>query len=411
MDLESHIISVLCSSQRRTMARYREMTPLGRWVGDDSEEELDVFAAERYFNGDDALWYASSSSAFRTGTTTHEHGRSSVAAATSSSEASSWNSRSALLADGKKVPPVPAPSVVEAESCGTGSQRSRGKPPPPCHLRRWLFGVAARACVGDDGVESASDNVGGSKVADDGVGETFRGTGRSKELAVRVRPGRPLDDGDDFLAGHAAFPPVSRVQLAGDVHRQPVNPGEFSTPILNQATTTTGPSPPERRRESSETLRQHGVVLSAKKQGSAFTIVAGGNTAVARGGGGGPTTPATAHGGPPPGTSRCGSSEDDTAPSEASVVWSVVTAEGAASCDFSSAASGYHYHVNGGEDGAVPQTARRRRRRSSVSNGGGLLTCMGDKAVDAVRPASVGRPGARNDSQAECRPNPPPVTS
>jgi hypothetical protein len=61
---------------------------------------------------------------------------------------------------------------------------------------------------------------------------------------------------------------------------------------------------------------------------------------------------ATAHGGPLPGFCRCGSSEDDTAPSEASVVWSVVTAEGGASCDFSSAASGYYHHFNDGEDGA-----------------------------------------------------------
>jgi hypothetical protein len=134
--------------------------------------------------------------------------------------------------------------------------------------------VAARACVGGDGEESASDdevgeddNVGGSKVADDGVGEMFRGTGSSKELGVRVRPGRSLDDGDDFLAGKAAFPPVGRVQLGPrDIHGQPVNSGEFSTPILNQATTTTDPPPPERRRiKSSETLRQHGVV-STKKQ-------------------------------------------------------------------------------------------------------------------------------------------------
>jgi hypothetical protein len=141
MDLESHIISVLCRSQRRTMARYREVTPLGRWVGHDSEEEeLDVFAAERYFNGDDAR----SSSSFRTGTTTHEHGRSSVAAATSSSEAS-WNSRFALLADGKKVPPVHAPGVVEAESCGTGSERPRENPPSSCHLRRWRRVLASVA--------------------------------------------------------------------------------------------------------------------------------------------------------------------------------------------------------------------------------------------------------------------------
>jgi hypothetical protein len=148
--LQSHIISVLYCSSPSTMARCREATPPpgvhradmpGRWSGgDDGSDELDVFAAERYFNGDDAR----SSSSFRTGTTTHEHSRSSVAAATSSSEAS-WNSRFALLADGKKVPPVHAPGVVEAESCGTGSERPRENPPSSCHLRRWRRVLASVA--------------------------------------------------------------------------------------------------------------------------------------------------------------------------------------------------------------------------------------------------------------------------
>ncbi|GJM94908.1 hypothetical protein PR202_ga11592 [Eleusine coracana subsp. coracana] len=358
------------------MATCREATPppsvhkpAGSWGGGgggDDDSELDVFAAERYFNGDDALWSARSSSslssAFRTGTT-HDQDRSAVTAtaATSSSEAS-WNSRSALLPDGKLLDAadiaVPT-SITEAE----GSGRPRGKPfPSSSHcLRRWILGVAGCGCVGGDGDESASgdelspgevedDNfagVGGEKLISEGAGELFEIKGLAvvdAEESVTVRPG---------------------------------NSGEFSTPPILSRATVAAPLLHEQRRRSFEMLRPIGDIGSAlvpTKEGPAFTIVAGNTSGL--------------------GICRRDSSEDDMAPSEvgcvyppseASVAWSVVTAEGAASCNFSSAASGYYYHLNGALRHGNVRSDRRRRGR--VSNGGGLLTCMGDKAVDAVRPA------------------------
>jgi hypothetical protein len=393
--LQSHIISVLYCSSPSTMARCREATPPpgvhradmpGRWSGgDDGSDELDVFAAERYFNGDDAPWCALSSSsfssAFRTWTT-HEHHRSVAAtatAATSSSEAS-WNSLSALLPDGKVL--AASPSVVEAEPRGAGSERPRGKPlPPSSHLRRWLLGVAGCACVHGDGeVSVSSDGLGHDEGEDDdaahvgeeelidGAGELF-GRTESKELAVvRARLGKSLDE---FLAGKAAFSHV-QIQLAGGGHRRSSNSATTAALLHGQ------------RRKSFETLQPVGGILRsalASTNKTASTIVAGNTTRDVGGlhGGGG-------------GGSLCDTSEDDAAlselgcaypPSEASAVWSVVTAEGAASCNFSSAASGYYYHFNVG-------AARRSnwgRRRSVVCNGAGLLTCMGDKAVNAIEPA------------------------
>jgi hypothetical protein len=80
-------------------------------------------------------------------------------------------------------------------------------------------------------------------------------------------------------------------------------------------------------------------------------------------------------------------------PSEASIVWSVVTAEGAASGNFSSAASGRYYYFNDGDEDAGGKSNRRRR-----NNGGGLLTgCMSKRAVD-----TVGRP--RPWSEVEPKP-------
>ena len=87
------------------------------WDAADDPDEIGVFAAERYFYGDDALWcgrssssLSLSSSAFRTGTL--EHARSVVTAGTSSSEAS-WNSRSALL-------PVPIQPSDDKLRAGAG---------------------------------------------------------------------------------------------------------------------------------------------------------------------------------------------------------------------------------------------------------------------------------------------------
>lgn len=78
-------------------------------VADDDPDELGVFAAERYFYGDDeALWCerslsSLSSSAFRTGTLDHD--RSVVPTAATTSSEASWNSRSALLRNNEPPPP------------------------------------------------------------------------------------------------------------------------------------------------------------------------------------------------------------------------------------------------------------------------------------------------------------------
>ncbi|KAK3137251.1 hypothetical protein QOZ80_5BG0449800 [Eleusine coracana subsp. coracana] len=349
---------------------------------DDDDSELDVFAAERYFNGDDALWCARSSSsslsssAFRTGTT-HGHDRSTVtatAAATSSSEAS-WNSRSALLLpvpDGNIAVPT---SITEAE----GSGRARGKPPLPSSshhcLRRWILGVAGCGCVGgdgDDGSASGDEYLSPGEVEDD---NDFAGVGGEKLISEGA--------GELFEIKGLAVVDAASVTVV-----RPGNSGEFSTPPILSRATVAAPLH-EHRRRSSEMLRRPvgdiGSALVPTKVGPAFTIFAG-NTA--REGG--------QHAAAPGGLGICRrdhSSEDDKAPSEvgcayppseASVVWSVVTAEGAASCNFSNAASGYYYNLNGA---LRHRDVRSDRRRSRVSNGGGLLTCMGDKAVDAVRPA------------------------
>ncbi|XP_062179213.1 uncharacterized protein LOC133883844 [Phragmites australis] len=390
---------------------------LGCRGGDDFE--LDVFDAERYFNGDDALWCARSSSSFSSAfrTATHEHNRSipTPTAATSSSDAS-WNSRSALLPGGKVLPVATTPDI-EAEPSGTGSECRRRKPVPSSQLRWWLIGVAGCACAGGDGEESLSaDEFRDEVEADNDVlgvrsknrstegGELFPST-ESNDLAVeetttvRVRPVRWLDDGDAFLAEAAEF---DAVQLSRDGHRRAANLGVLSTPILYPATTSTSD---ERRRKSLQTFRPVGDqerALGSATQNSAFTIVAG---STARGGA---AHKAAAYGARP-GTPHipCGSprdsGEDDAAPSElecayppseASVVWSVVTADGAASGNNSSAASGYYHYFNDGEHEALRHATVKgnRRRRDGFANSV-LLTCMSEKAVDVVGPDwSVHRP-------------------
>ncbi|KAL6619941.1 hypothetical protein ACP70R_035080 [Stipagrostis hirtigluma subsp. patula] len=396
------------------------------------DAELDVFAAERYFNGDDALYWcarssSSFSSAFRTGT--HERDRSvpTPTAATSSSEAS-WNSRSALLRDGKAlaVSPAAATSAPDAEARPSGVESECGGRKPIAssrsHLRRWLLGVAGCGCAGGDGEESVcadefldevkADNhdVRGvaSRNRSSDAGQPFSRT-EDKELAaedattVKVKPGRRFDDGDMLLAAAAAF---GAVQIPRDSNRRGANSFELSALTMNPATTATSD---ERRRSLQifNPVGDQGSTLSAANQNSALTIVAG---TIAPGAG-------------PRGTAEptwwdSGDGGEDEAaapselrhcaypPSEASVAWSVVTAEGAASGNFSSAASGYYFYFNDGKDQKrqrqVAAWKGNRRRRSGITDGGaGLLTCMSKKAVDAVGPArSVHRPEVEPGSVA-----------
>ncbi|KAL6865255.1 hypothetical protein ACP4OV_016406 [Aristida adscensionis] len=392
----------------------RSAAPPRRRCADDSE--LDVFAAERYFSGDDALCgggggggysspSSSLSSAFRTGA--HERGRSvpTPAAATSSSEASG-NSRSALLRDAgalavavpDDVEGRPSASEIAGEHGGGGGR----KPAPSSHslLRRWLLGVAGCGCAGGDGEESVSaddDEYGGEVDADNDNVPSVAGQPSPRtdgeELTVEdgttvsVKPGRWLDGGDVHLAGAAAF---HAVQFPGRGHRRGANSFELSSTILNPATT---PTADELRRKSLQMFypaaADQGRAFQPANQSSAsaFTIVAG--------------TMATAAPGRPCSISGCDSGEDDGAapselqcaypPSEASVAWSVVTAEGAASGNFSSAASGYYnYYFNDGERGVSRHAAAKdnRRRRLGITNStGGLLTCMSKMAANAVGPA------------------------
>ncbi|RCV15710.1 hypothetical protein SETIT_3G079300v2 [Setaria italica] len=388
---------------------------------DDDPDELGVFAAERYFYGDDALWCGRSSSslssAFRTGTGTIEHDRSvpTPTAATSSSEAS-WNSRSALLpnepppadklraiasgAAGALAVEAEPPSGAESERTG----RRRASSTSSNNLRRWLLGVAGCACAGGDGdgeesvsadeMEASGDVLGacGEKCNSDARRlsprtELILEPAFEEAAAVTVRPGsgRWLLDGYRVLPGRDAFSPI---EIAGHGHRRSANLVEMSTPaVLHPA--ATGPSYERRRVKSWEKFMPLGP---ATQQNSAFTIVAGNAPRTAGGGGGGSL-----------------GSEDDSAapselgcaypPSEASVVWSVVTADGAASGNFSSAASGYYYHYfSCGEGGgslrhAAAAKSDRRRKSGIATTTTSLLACMSDKAVNAVGPAqSVHRP-------------------
>jgi hypothetical protein len=353
----------------------------------DDSDELGVFAAERYFYGDDALWpwpcersSSSLSSAFRTGT--HEHDRSvpTPTAVTSSSEAS-WNSRSALLPNEpaeklRAVAVAAATPIVEARpSVDAEGQRAGRRPASSSDLRRWLLGVAACACAGGASEESVSaDEVETS--------ERFPETEIPEVTAARssVTPasGRRLVGGD-------------KTTLAGmDGHRRATNKGEVSTPVLHPQAAATSDSDERRRIKSLEMFRpvqDRGSALGSATQRSAFTIVAG-NTAL-----GGDAPRAASGGGGSPGEDDAAPSELGCSypPSEASVVWSVVTADGAASGNFSSAASGYYYHYcfNDVDEGAMRRAAARNthKRRSGIPSGSSLLMCMSEKAVDAVGPA------------------------
>ncbi|CAN6335947.1 unnamed protein product [Urochloa humidicola] len=405
---------------------------------DDDPDELGVFAAERYFYGDDALLWCgrsssslSASSAFRTTAGTLEHDRSVVptpTAATSSSEAS-WNSRSALLPPPNEPPPPP-PEKLRAGTVGGATATPFAAEPKPCgaqgiseragrrrasssssNLRRWLIGVAGCACAGGDGEESASADemeagdggvpgAGGERCTDDASKlsprtEIFAEPAFEESAAaaatVRRGSGRWLLEGGRVLVERDAFSPI---EIAGHSNRRGANSGELSVPaaVLHPAAATA--SADERRRvKSFEKLRPFGdddqgisVLGPSAQNSSAFTIVAGGKA---------PRAAAGLGGGESPSGAEEEEDDDDAAapPSEASVVWSVVTADGAASGNFSSAASGYYYYHYFGEggasrrhDAAAARSDRRRRGGIAAATTGSLLACMSDKAVDAVGP-------------------------
>ncbi|CAN6358104.1 unnamed protein product [Urochloa humidicola] len=403
--------------------------------GDDDPDELAVFAAERYFSGDEALLWCgrsssslSVSSAFRTAGTL-DHDRSVVptpTAATSSSEAS-WNSRSALLPPNDS-PPSPAPDdkllsvavgsaatpvAAEPEPCGAegisaraGRRRASSS---SSILRRWLLGVAGCACAGGDGDESVSadDMEAGGGECNSNAGKLSPRTEMFTEpafeepaAAVTVRPG----SGRWLLEGERdAFSPIV---IAGHGHRRAANSGELSMPaaVLHPAVTATADEP-RRRVKSFEKLRPSGDVqgmsalVPSTQNSSAFTIVAGINA------------PRPAAGGSRGSPGAAEEEEDELGcaypPSEASVVWSVVTADGAASGNFSSAASGYYYYQYFGENGALrPHDAAaagsgRRRKGGIAATTGSLLACMSDKAVDTVGP--VHRPEVEPAAMARLR--------
>ncbi|CAN6344852.1 unnamed protein product [Urochloa humidicola] len=413
--------------------------------GDDDPDELAVFAAERYFYGDDALLWCgrsssslSVSSAFKTAGTL-DHDRSVVptpTAATSSSEAS-WNSRSALLPPNEPPPPAAeklrvgagTPVVAEAEPpCGAegiserAGRRRASSSSSSSSLRRWLLGVAGCACAAGHGEESVrADEMEAGVGGKECNSNASRLSPRTETIpepafeeitapAVTVKPGsgRWLLEGDRVLVERDSFSPI---EITGHGHRRAPNSGELATPAVLQTAT----ADEWRRVKSFEKLRPLGwsALGSATQNSSAFTIVAGGNA---------PRAGAGCGGGSPGGAEE----EDDDAaapselgyaypPSEASMVWSVVTADGAASGNFSSAASGYYNYHYFGEDGALRRhdaaaaRCERRRKGGIGATTGSLLACMSDKAVDAVgpvhrpeiEPAAVARmraaAGGRND--------------
>uniref|UniRef100_A0ACD5TQ94 Uncharacterized protein n=1 Tax=Avena sativa TaxID=4498 RepID=A0ACD5TQ94_AVESA len=383
------------------------------WRADDDselgDEELGVFTAERYFNdalgGEDALWCDRSSSSFSSAFKTCQHDESALTptAATSSSEAS-CNSRSALLPN-RPAPPA-APAIEGKPNCTTESGPTEGKArPPSSHLRRWILGMAGCACVRGDIEESmsvhgrcheeteASSVDGGKKRSSEAEATLPRRT--SKQTAVedgtkvRMMSGKWVEDG-------GAPPPLL---LAEPSRCRAANLGELSMRMMGP---TAIASYDERRRESPDIFHRsgQGSTLVSANQSSAFTIAAG---STARGGA---VSAAGCGSGSPdrPHRRREGDSvEDDAAapseveymypPSEASIVWSVVTAEGAASGNFSSAASGCYYYFNDCDEEAMAAGGKSSRR--GRNNGGGLLMgCMSKMAVD-----TVGQPRAWSDVQ------------
>jgi len=378
------------------------------WDAADDPDEIGVFAAERYFYGDDALWcerssssLSLSSSAFRTGTL--EHARSVVTAGTSSSEAS-WNSRSALLpvpiepSDEKSRGAGAATPVAETEPCSGAesgrAERRRASSSSNSNLRRWLLAVAGCACARGDSEESVSADE--TEAGDDVLGAGGKKYNAEAEMipelvfeeatavTVRAGSGRWLLEGDQILARMEASSPID---IAGHGHRRAASSIELPVPVVLHPAATA--SSGERRRvKSLDEFRPlgdgQGSALGPATQNAAFTIAAGNAPRAAAGGGGSP-----------------GAEDDDATPSElgcayppseASVVWSVVTADGAASGNFSSAASGYYYHYfSYGEDSTLRHAAannghRRRRRGITVTGSSLLMTCMNEKAVDAVGP-------------------------
>ncbi|XP_066381619.1 protein PHYTOCHROME KINASE SUBSTRATE 4-like [Miscanthus floridulus] len=334
----------------------------------DDSDELGVFAAERYLYGDDALLWpcerssSSLSSAFRTGTHDHDRSAPTPTAVTSSSEAS-WNSRSAMLPNepAEKLCAVAAATpIVEARPSDAEGQRAGRRTSSSSNLRRWLLGVAACACAGGASEESVSAD---EMETSERFPETEIPEATAARSSVTPASGRWLLEGE----GEG-----DKTTLAGmDGHRRATNKGEVSTPILHPQAAATSDSDERRRIKSLEMFRpvpvpvgDRGSALGSATQSSAFTIVAG-NTAL---GGDAPRT--ASGGGGSPGEDDAAPSELGCAypPSEASVVWSVVTADGAASGNFSSAASGYYYHCcfNDVDEGAMRAAARNTHKRRSV---------------------------------------------
>ncbi|KAM0880203.1 hypothetical protein ACQ4PT_033742 [Festuca glaucescens] len=369
------------------------------WRADD-DSELGVFTAERYFNdalaGEDALWCDRSSSSYSSAFKTWQHDESALAptAATSSSEAS-WNSLSALLSNHPEL--AAAPAIEGKPNSTTESEPTAGKArPSSSHLRRWILGMAGCVCGSSDNEESMSaDDLyreemdtgsvdGGNKWSSEAdatlPGGTSKQTAVEDGTTVRMMSGKWVEDGD-------APPPLL---LAEPAHRRATKHGEMSMRMLDhRADASYG----ERRRESLDMFHQagQGSTLVSATQSSAYTIVAG---RTARGG---TVSAAACSSGSPNRAHRRGDSVVDDAaapsevdymypPSEASIVWSVVTAEGAASGNFSSAASGRYYYFNDCDEQAMRHMAAGgRSSRRGRNNGGGLLTgCMSKRAVDTV---------------------------
>ncbi|XP_047096249.1 uncharacterized protein LOC124708611 [Lolium rigidum] len=362
------------------MDRRRAAKPPASQSADD-DSELGVFTAERYFNdalaGEDALWCDRSSSSYSSAFKTWQHDDSALAptAATSSSEAS-WNSRSAFLSNHPAS--AAAPAIEEKANSTTESEPTGGKArPSSSHLRRWILDMAGCACGSSDNKESMSaddqyreemdaGSVDGGNKHGSEADATIPG-GTSKQTTVEDGTTVRMMSGSCKWVQDGGGPPP--LLVAEPAHRRAANPGELTMRVLDS---TANASYDERRRVSAT-------------QSSAYTIVAG---RTARGGAvsaaaGGSGSPNRAH-------MRVDSVVDDAAaptevddmypPSEASIVWSVVTAEGAASGNFSSAASGRYYYFNDGDEDAGGKSHRRRR-----NNGGGLLTgCMSKRAVDTV---------------------------
>jgi len=291
-----------------------------RWDAADDPDEIGVFAAERYFYGDDALWcgrssssLSLSSSAFRTGTL--EHARSVVTAGTSSSEAS-WNSRSALL----PVPIQPsddklragagvATPVAEAEPCSGAEsgrdERRRASSSSNSNLRRWLLAVAGCVCARDDGdgdgeesvsadeTEAAGDVPGaGGKKCNAEASELSPETEmippeplfeEATAVTVRAGSGRWLLEGDEGLAGMEAFSPID---TAGHGRRRAANSVELPMPAVLHPAATASSGEERRRVKSFEKFRpplgDQGSALGPATQSSAFTIVAGNARRAAR---------------------------------------------------------------------------------------------------------------------------------